>query len=392
MRIAICDYKVLSTNPIGSCHLRIIQNMSGEHDFAVFAAEFENPLPGHIRFIRIPTPVRPLALLYLAFHLVSAIRFWTYRLAHRDFDLIQAVESNFMFANIYYCQFCHKAFLRDHWKDVAGPRGLRRFARWLDHALHALFEARIYRKARHVVVPSRGLMRELHEQYPFTRGKVHLIYNPVDLAHLQPDPRFLREEFRKRRNLENDDVVAIFIALGHFERKGLPIVLRALTQTHSGSIKLLVVGGERDLVAKYQAWTTKLGLERRVILCGMQKDVRPFLWAADCFVFPSAYETFGLAVFEAAAAGLPVISTSVYGVEEFLNDGVNGFVVERSPSSVASALDRFRSLPPPGRLRMGRQARQAVDPFSSERFAGAWREFYRQRALELERGDHGGDN
>jgi hypothetical protein len=48
MRIAVFDYKVVPTNPIGSCHLRMLQGLCREHEFTVFAVEFENSCPERI--------------------------------------------------------------------------------------------------------------------------------------------------------------------------------------------------------------------------------------------------------------------------------------------------------------------------------------------------------
>ncbi len=54
------------------------------------------------------------------------------------------------------------------------------------------------------------------------------------------------------------------------------------------------------------------------------------LWSAfasaDMFVFPSALETFGLVLIEAMAAGLPVVTSRVGGVDDMVRPGVNGYV------------------------------------------------------------------
>ena len=60
----------------------------------------------------------------------------------------------------------------------------------------------------------------------------------------------------------------------------------------------------------------------------MQSDVRPYLWSSDVFVFPSLYETFSLVTYEAAASGLPIVVSQLYGVEDLLRDGDNGFLIE----------------------------------------------------------------
>lgn len=376
MRIAIFDYKVIPTNPIGSCHLRMIQGLCGEHDFTVFAVEFENPCPDRVRFVRVPAPTRPLALLFLAYHLLAPLVYFLYRLrTGARFDLVQMVESNLSFGDVAYVHFCHRAYLKHHWKE-AGARGLRGVLRFLDHWLHALVEPWVFRRVKRIVVPSQGIKRELEGMYPITRGKITVIPNPVSLERMARPPEFDREDFRRKLEAGPEDVVLVFVALGHFERKGLPLVLEALRQLGDKRVKLWVVGGEADLVAFWQGRAREMGLEEQAHFLGMQRDVRPFLWGADAFVFPSIYETFPLVSAEAAAAGLPLIVTPLYGVEEYMRDGETGFVVERSPEGVTEGLRRFAALSPEERSQLGAKAQSAVAVYKLENFVKRWREFY----------------
>ncbi len=376
MRIAVFDYKVVPTNPAGSCHLHMLQGLCREHEFTVFAVEFENPCPERIRFVRVPVPTRPLALLFVAYHLVAPLAYLWYRLrTGARFDLVQMVESNLSFGDLSYAHFCHLAYLRRHWRS-AGAKGLRGWLRWLDHGLHALMEPWTYRRVKRIVVPSQGLKRELEETYPFTRGKIRVIYNPVDIERMRPPADFDREAFRTEHGVKPGETVLVFVALGHFERKGLPLVLQALVALRDRPLRLWVVGGEPDLIRSWQKRAEGMGIGDMVHFWGMQRDVRPFLWGADAFVFPSAYEIFPLVSFQAAAAGLPLIVTPLYGVEEFIRDGETGFVVERSVKGVAEGLRRFISLSPESRRRMGEHPREAVAPYGVEPFVEAWRGFY----------------
>lgn len=376
MRIAIFDYKVIPTNPIGSCHRRLIQGLCHEHEFTVFAVEFDNPCPERVRFVRVPVPTRPLALLFMAYHLVAPLVYLLYRLrTGARFDLVQMVESNLSFGDVSYAHFCHRAYLQRHWKE-AGAKGLRGWIRWLDHWLHALVEPWVFRRVRRIVVPSQGLKRELEEMYPFTRGKIHVISNPVDLERMTPPPDFDREAFRRERGCSPEDVVLVFVALGHFERKGLPLILEALKELGDARIKLWVVGGEADLVRSWASRVREMGLEKQVSFFGMQQDVRLFLWGAEAFVFPSSYETFSLVSFEAAAAGLPLIVTPLYGVEEFMRDGETGFVVPRDSDKLQEAIAKLATLEVEKRVTMGKMAREAVRGYGIKSFVENWRRFY----------------
>jgi glycosyltransferase involved in cell wall biosynthesis len=375
LRIAIFDYKIIPNNPIGSCHLTMLRALAEEHAFTVFAVEFENPHPDKIRFVRVPSPTRPLALLFVVYHLMAPLCYLLYRLRGGPrFDVIQAVESNLSFGDIFYSHFCHGGYLKQHWKR-SGARGLRGWFRWLDHTLHGWMESFVYPRAGTVVVPSRGLARELTTAFPYLESKVTILPNPINVSRLQMAAGFDRQAFRHSLGF-NEDPVALFVALGQFERKGLPLLLDAMATPGLDRVKLVVVGGESDLIVRYGEESAKRRLSQRVKFVGMQSDVRPYLWSADVFAFPSLYETFSLVTYEAAASGLPIVVTHLYGVEDLLRDGENGFLIETNADGVRQGLARFLALDGPARAAMGERARQAASACSVDNFVSAWRTFY----------------
>ena len=62
----------------------------------------------------------------------------------------------------------------------------------------------------------------------------------------------------------------------------------------------------------------------------------------DVYVCASSSEGFSLSVLEASATGIPIISTKVGGCEDFILDGVNGFLVNRNVESIAEKLEFFK--------------------------------------------------
>jgi glycosyltransferase involved in cell wall biosynthesis len=376
LRIAIFDHKMTRNNPIGSCHLAMLRGLAAEHEFTVFAVEFDNPCPEKIRFVRVPSPMRPIALTFVVYHFMAPLCYLLYRLRGGPrFDLIQALESNIVFADLLYSHFCHRMYLKNHFRK-SGAKGLRGWFRWLDHQLHALMEGYTYPRAKQVVTISRGLARELKAAFPYIENKLTVLPNPVRLDRLQMPAEFDRQAFRHSLGIGDQDLVGLFVALGQFERKGLPFVLQALATPGMQRFKLIVVGGQPDLIAQYSERAAKYQVGDRVIFAGMQSDVRPYFWSVDAFVFPSLYEGFPLVTLEAAAAGLPIVVSHLYGVEDMLVDGDNGILVETSVDGVRQGLERFLSLPPSARHAMGQRARKAVSVYSEEHFVDAWRAFY----------------
>jgi glycosyltransferase involved in cell wall biosynthesis len=320
--------------------------------------------------------MRPLALLFVMFHIMAPIVYLSYRLRQRiRFDLVQMVESNLSFGDMSYAHFCHRGYLR---RPEARQRRttLRGLLRWLDHALHALAEPWVFRRVRLVAAPSRGLAKELGAEYPAVRAKRRVIPNPVDVNHMVAASDFDRVAHRATLKIQPDQLAVVFAALGHFERKGLPLLLEALRVLDDPRLVLVVVGGQPDLVRAYRRRADALGVSAQVRFVGRQQDVRPFLWSADVFALPSAYEAFPLVVLEAAAARLPVLVTELHGVEQVVEDGRSGVVVERSVPGVAHGLTRVLSLPPRSLREMAESACAEVARYDTASFLAAWSRLY----------------
>jgi glycosyltransferase involved in cell wall biosynthesis len=250
----------------------------------------------------------------------------------------------------------------------------RRFARTLTYSWYALLEQVALRNATSIVVPSRGLARELQTTYPhLTQAKVRIIPNPVDTATLRRPPNFDFRAVYDDLHIPPEAFVLSFCALASFTAKGLGIVLEALSSLANSTIHLLVIGGHPGEIAEYSRLAQRLGVTTNVHFVGLRTDVRPYLWSSHAFVFPSAYETFSLACFEAAAAGLPIIATRVYGVEDLLIDGVNGWVVQRTPASVAAAIGAAAASPTRSAM-MGQEAQVAVQPYDTRNYQVRWLE------------------
>ncbi|HLK67795.1 MAG TPA: glycosyltransferase family 4 protein [Bryobacteraceae bacterium] len=376
MRIAVFDYRVIRNNPVGSCHLKMLDGLCHQHEFTVFAVEFENPCPERIRWVRIPVPVRPYILLYALYHLAAPLAyFWARTIRGMRFDLVQLVESNLLLGQVSYSHFCHRRYLKRHWSETRAA-GLRGWLRGLAHWAAARMEPLVYRRVRHVVVPSRGLAEELRGEYPASRQKILLLPNSVDVDRLRPPSWEQRQELRESIGIASEDTVLVFVALGHFERKGLPLLLEAAARLSDPHLKVFVIGGEKGLLEDYRQRIGKMGLGSSVRFEGMQRDLRPYYWSADAFLLPSCYEVFPLVALEAAAAGLPLLVTPLNGVEEMLADGRNGFLMERSVEGVFTAIRNLMQLTKDQRQAMGAQARETALRYDTGNFVAAWKNFY----------------
>lgn len=145
-------------------------------------------------------------------------------------------------------------------------------------------------------------------------------------------------------------------------RKGAPQLLAAWEKSGVEG-ELLLAGNVEDslnpLLAPY--------LERhRVRLAGFVSDVGHLFKSADVFVFPSLEEGDPLVTYEAAACGLPVITT-LMGGGNIIKDGINGLLVEPyDVDGLARAISLLANSPEL-RNRLGRQAAKDALNYTYER-------------------------
>jgi glycosyltransferase involved in cell wall biosynthesis len=128
----------------------------------------------------------------------------------------------------------------------------------------------------------------------------------------------------------------------------------------------LLVGGAGPEAARLA------GIEGVDVLGFVQPDTLPALLArSGCLVLPSRFEPWGVVVHEAAAAGLPVVCTSVAGAaSRLVLDGYNGVVVPPGdPGALARALLRISGASDRERRDMGTASRELGRQFTPDRWA-----------------------
>lgn len=120
--------------------------------------------------------------------------------------------------------------------------------------------------------------------------------------------------------------------VGNLEpRKGLEILIRALSLIHSLKFSCDIVGGcyECEKYFEYlKRLTAQLGLADRISFRGIlgPDSIVECYEKANIFVFPSLHEGFGMVLREAMSFGLPVVASDVAPMNEIIKDGTNGYL------------------------------------------------------------------
>jgi len=186
----------------------------------------------------------------------------------------------------------------------------------------------LYPFADAIIANSTGALTELADVLGDTsQGKLHLIYNPVDLEDIQ-------------RKAEGEIEYGIFDWLGN---KQCPLVLgmgrlaaskdfQTLIRSFAGvrkkmAVKLLIIG-EGDQRQDLEKLVRELDLEADVRLPGFVQNPYPLLKRASVFVLSSRWEGLPNALLEALAVGTPVVATDCpSGPAEILENGKYGKLV-----------------------------------------------------------------
>src|SRR4029077_14990493 len=110
-----------------------------------------------------------------------------------------------------------------------------------------------------------------------------------------------------------------------------------------------------------------------------ERDSAEVLTSFDVFVQPSLYESQGLAILEAMAAGVPTIATAVGGVGDVVQDGHSGLLVPSAdPQALAQAILRLAGSPDRGVCRADRALRWVREHFSLTTMREAYSRLYRE--------------
>lgn len=206
-----------------------------------------------------------------------------------------------------------------------------RIAFYFDRLLKRRNESTAFRLADAIVFDSQSTRARVNSEYGIAPAKAHAVYAAVDADAFRPATAAERRAARQRFGLAESDVCLIWSGRMSPE-KNLSVLVDALVQLAT-SYKLLLVGSG-PLENELHAQIAERQLDGRIIMPGSRQDMRPALWAADVFVFPSVSESLGLSLIEAMATGLPCVALQANGAAirnasaEILDDGRCGVLVD----------------------------------------------------------------
>ena len=201
--------------------------------------------------------------------------------------------------------------------------------------MQTLLDEKIVRKERCICLNGAGVNLEHYAlaPYPAADDPVRFLFIGRVMAEKGVD-----ELFEVMRRLRRDGYDCTLDVLGHFE------------EHYEATIRQ----GEADGWLRYH---------------GQQKDVRPFIENAHCFVLPSWHEGMANTNLECAAMGRPLITSNIHGCMEAVEAGVSGMLCEpQNADSLYDAMKTFLSLGHVERTAMGQAGRRhMVEAFDKKK-------------------------
>ncbi len=159
-----------------------------------------------------------------------------------------------------------------------------------------------------------------------------------------------------------DDAILIISAGELIERKNHEVIIKALGKLNNPNI-YYAIAGKGPLKEYLENLANQLGVGDRLKLLGFRTDIKELYHIADISAFPSLIEGLGLAGIEAMAAGVPLVSSNVHGIPDYVIDGKTGYAL--NPNDADGFAETIDMLASSKELRksMRNDCLKAVEPF-----------------------------
>jgi len=190
--------------------------------------------------------------------------------------------------------------------------------------------------------------------------RVALMTNSIDCERFCPGDQAAA---RAQTGLDPDRFWILAVSQARSEKRveALIQVMHEVVQARPAARIGFVYVGDGKLVADWKRQAAALGLGDSVVFAGRQNDVVPYYRSADLMVHAAKFESFGLAIVEAMACGLPVVASAAAGPRETIVHGSTGELVDVDDfGAFTRAVLRYVDDPDMTKLQ-GREARAHVN-------------------------------
>ena len=195
------------------------------------------------------------------------------------------------------------------------------------------------KRAQAIIVSSK-LEYEDALEFGISKNKIHVIPMGIDIQEIKQE-KFLSNQLQ-------------LLFVGRIARvRRIELILKAVSQLRI-PFHLTIAGGEEKTssvtragyLGELKQLTKQLNLESKVSFVGKKTslELKTIYQSADIFIYPSLYENFGQPLIEAAAHGLPLISTPVGVARDIIIEGETGYQVSGKPEEIKDRIESLKDI------------------------------------------------
>lgn len=195
-------------------------------------------------------------------------------------------------------------------------------------------EKELVYNAWRVIVCSNYMRGEVVRTLDSPWDKIDVIYNGI--RHGKKPTRDEFDALHFRRHFAKDEEKIVYYLGRMTPEKGLSLLIHAapiVIKEMENKVKFMIIGGGKTDHWKEEVWN--LGIGERFCFTGFMSEeiLDKFQAIADCAVFPSLYEPFGIVALESFAAQVPVVVSDTGGLPEVVEHGRTGIVTQAGNST-----------------------------------------------------------
>ncbi len=238
----------------------------------------------------------------------------------------------------------------------------------------------LYGVAARIAVVSGDTGESLSSKVRIDSSRMVVVYNGIDTSKFAKADRV-----RSREALGIPESAVVVGAVSRLDPvKDHSTMLKAFARIVGGGREhLFLIVGDGPERGRIEDLIGDLGIRDNVIMTGFNEDIPGMLAAMDIYMQPSIAEGLSLTILEAAAAGVPVVSTRVGGTPEIITDGENGVLIEPGDvDALAGVLRRFLEDRKPFEEMAKKARRRIKEVFSIEEMTRNYETIYRNVLTE----------
>jgi UDP-glucose:(heptosyl)LPS alpha-1,3-glucosyltransferase len=200
-----------------------------------------------------------------------------------------------------------------------------------------------------IIANSQLMKADLMARYSIPSSKIRVIYPGYDPRQFSPSARAsARQELRRSMGVTSEEILIGLVTSGDFVKRGVKTFVSTIASLPANTrkrMKALIVGREKR-VDVLREECRRLGIADRVIFKESIPDVQNYYYAMDLMVYPAFFEEFGQVVQEAAACGVPVLTSKMVGASELFQGLAKSYLPDRAVADeFAKRLDELIAHP-----------------------------------------------